>query len=281
MTDTASQREIKAAFRRQAKRFHPDLNPGDINAERQFKAIAEAYEVLGNAARRADYDRWFRMQSDSPPPSTNTLNVEAEQFVATFREASSRVQSVFFDAILPRYLEKYDFGRGYQLVFHLTRDLDARTYMDIASGPKPSFSTTQRMHQLMQSCPIHIDGGANGRPKGTRPWSTHLLTMRRLSLSVVTLYAGSFFAKGFARLIPSVALMETIVKEYIRHLQQLPPHQRPMLLRETQPEHPIPFTEKEARMLDYKHVVYRSIRYGVIGTGSLVLAQWLWATFVQ
>ena len=54
-----------------------------------------------------------------------------------------------------------------------------------------------------------------------------------------------------------------------------------MLLRETQPEHPIPFTEKEARMLDYKHVVYRSIRYGVIGTGSLVLAQWLWTTFVQ
>ena len=95
MTDTASQREIKAAFRRQAKRFHPDLNPGDTNAERQFKAIAEAYEVLGNEARRADYDRWFRMHSASPPPSTNTLNVEAEQFVATFREASSRVQSVF------------------------------------------------------------------------------------------------------------------------------------------------------------------------------------------
>lgn len=50
--------EIKAAYRRQAIKFHPDRNPGDKSAEAQFKAINEAYEVLSDAQKRAAYDRF-------------------------------------------------------------------------------------------------------------------------------------------------------------------------------------------------------------------------------
>lgn len=50
--------EIKAAYRRQAVKFHPDKNPGDKNAESQFKAINEAYEVLSDGQKRAAYDRF-------------------------------------------------------------------------------------------------------------------------------------------------------------------------------------------------------------------------------
>jgi len=50
--------EIKAAYRRQAVKFHPDKNPGDKNAEAQFKAINEAYEVLSDGQKRAAYDRF-------------------------------------------------------------------------------------------------------------------------------------------------------------------------------------------------------------------------------
>jgi curved DNA-binding protein CbpA len=46
---TASEKEIKQAFRKLARKFHPDVNPGDKTAETRFKEINEAYEVLGDA----------------------------------------------------------------------------------------------------------------------------------------------------------------------------------------------------------------------------------------
>jgi curved DNA-binding protein len=53
----ASEKEIKTAFRRLAQQYHPDKNPGDKRAEEKFKEINEAYEVLGDAQKRAKYDR--------------------------------------------------------------------------------------------------------------------------------------------------------------------------------------------------------------------------------
>lgn len=53
---TASEKEIKAAFRRLARKHHPDVNPGDKAAESRFKDINEAYEVLGDADKRRKYD---------------------------------------------------------------------------------------------------------------------------------------------------------------------------------------------------------------------------------
>ncbi|RMD66010.1 hypothetical protein D6833_02050, partial [Candidatus Parcubacteria bacterium] len=53
----ASAKEIKQAYRRLARRYHPDVNPGDATAEQRFKEIAEAYAVLGNPESRKRYDR--------------------------------------------------------------------------------------------------------------------------------------------------------------------------------------------------------------------------------
>jgi DnaJ-class molecular chaperone len=53
---TASEKEIKQAYRKLARKFHPDVNPGDATAERRFKEINEAYEVLGDATKRSKYD---------------------------------------------------------------------------------------------------------------------------------------------------------------------------------------------------------------------------------
>jgi curved DNA-binding protein len=53
---TASQKEIKQAFRKLARKHHPDVNPGDKAAETKFKEINEAYEVLGDADKRKKYD---------------------------------------------------------------------------------------------------------------------------------------------------------------------------------------------------------------------------------
>lgn len=54
---TASQDDIQKAFRQQAKKLHPDLNPGNKEAEKKFKDISAAYEVIGDKEKRARYDR--------------------------------------------------------------------------------------------------------------------------------------------------------------------------------------------------------------------------------
>ncbi|MEW8974492.1 MAG: DnaJ C-terminal domain-containing protein [Tissierellaceae bacterium] len=52
----ASQEEIKKAFRRLAKKYHPDLHPDDESAQEKFKEVNEAYEVLGNEDKKKKYD---------------------------------------------------------------------------------------------------------------------------------------------------------------------------------------------------------------------------------
>jgi DnaJ-class molecular chaperone len=54
----ASEKEIKQAYRRLARRYHPDVNPGDATAEHKFKEISEAYAILGNAENRKKYDQF-------------------------------------------------------------------------------------------------------------------------------------------------------------------------------------------------------------------------------
>lgn len=54
---SASEAEIKSAYRKLAKQYHPDKNPGDKKAEEKFKEINEAYEVLGEPTKRAKYDK--------------------------------------------------------------------------------------------------------------------------------------------------------------------------------------------------------------------------------
>ena len=59
LPETASQAEIRRAYKRLARQFHPDLNPNDPTAEENFKAVAGAYAVLSDATLRRKYDRGF------------------------------------------------------------------------------------------------------------------------------------------------------------------------------------------------------------------------------
>jgi len=54
----ATEKEIKQAYRRLARKYHPDVNPGDKTAEAKFKEINEAHEVLSDAEKRKKYDRF-------------------------------------------------------------------------------------------------------------------------------------------------------------------------------------------------------------------------------
>ena len=68
----AADEEIKKAYRKLARKFHPDLNPGDKTAEEQFKRLQEAYDVLSNAENRKLYDQygenWRAVKAGAGPP---------------------------------------------------------------------------------------------------------------------------------------------------------------------------------------------------------------------
>lgn len=71
---SATEEQIKAAYRKLARKFHPDLNPGDKAAEERFKELQEAYDVLSDAEKRKLYDQygenWRTVQQtgQAPPP---------------------------------------------------------------------------------------------------------------------------------------------------------------------------------------------------------------------
>src|SRR3981189_1534149 len=69
---TATEKEIKQAYRKLARKHHPDVNPGDKSAEARFKDLTEAYEVLGDPKKRRKYDElganWRMYEQGGAPP---------------------------------------------------------------------------------------------------------------------------------------------------------------------------------------------------------------------
>ncbi|HEY0788888.1 MAG TPA: DnaJ domain-containing protein, partial [Thermoanaerobaculia bacterium] len=58
--NNATEDEIKKAYRKLARKYHPDVNPGDKASEAKFKELSEAYAVLSDTEKRAKYDRLGR-----------------------------------------------------------------------------------------------------------------------------------------------------------------------------------------------------------------------------
>src|SRR4051812_28256043 len=83
---TATPDEIKKAYRKLARTHHPDLNPGDKEAEEKFKEVQEAYDVLSDPEKRKRYDRlgsnWRAGAAYRPPPdsSEEAGNGEPDEF---------------------------------------------------------------------------------------------------------------------------------------------------------------------------------------------------------
>src|SRR5262244_1339241 len=69
----ASADEIRKAYRKLARKYHPDLNPGDKSSEERFKNVQEAYDVLSDGKKRQMYDQ-YGVYSDNgfagPPPGS-------------------------------------------------------------------------------------------------------------------------------------------------------------------------------------------------------------------
>src|SRR5260370_5365036 len=64
----ATTKDIRTAFRKLARKYHPDLNPGDKSAEEKFKQLQEAYDVLSDTKKRQMYDQYGFYSDNAPPP---------------------------------------------------------------------------------------------------------------------------------------------------------------------------------------------------------------------
>ena len=65
LTRSASDAEIKSAYRKLARKYHPDSNQGNREAEEKFKEVNDAYTILSDERKRADYDRGAASQAKS------------------------------------------------------------------------------------------------------------------------------------------------------------------------------------------------------------------------
>jgi DnaJ-class molecular chaperone len=84
----ATEDQIRQAFRKLARKYHPDVNPGDKSAEEKFKELNEAYEVLSDSTKRKKYDQlganWRDGAEFTPPPGWGRTSVEYEDLGSVF-----------------------------------------------------------------------------------------------------------------------------------------------------------------------------------------------------
>src|SRR6185295_12437126 len=108
---TAKDDEIKKAYRKLARKYHPDLNPNNKQSEEKFKEIQEAYEVLSDADKRRKYDQlganWKNGADFTPPPNwggpgggfQGTVNMEDLFGRGRASESGGSSFSDFFEAL--------------------------------------------------------------------------------------------------------------------------------------------------------------------------------------
>ena len=100
----ASEEEIKKAYRKLAKKYHPDANPGDKVAEKNFKEISEAYAILSDKAKRKEYDKTRNSNSFSGNPFSD-INFSAYENI--FKSYENIFHGVKYDDIMKDLFKEY------------------------------------------------------------------------------------------------------------------------------------------------------------------------------
>lgn len=184
---SASEDDIRKAYRKLARKHHPDVNPGDKSAEENFKEINEAYEVLSDPDKRKKYDQlgpnWKANSGFSPPPDFQNANTDFEGFGNGFgsgRGASGF--SDFFESLFGR-----DRAAGAGSGFRMGGgDVDAEITLTLEEAHRGEKRTISL--QLNETCP---DCGGTGIKDGKScPTCRGTGVVRRRKSFDVTIPAG-------------------------------------------------------------------------------------------
>lgn len=151
VTKGASDDEIKKAFRQQAKKYHPDLHPGDKDCEAKFKEVNEAYSILSDPDKKAKYDRYGQAGVDP-----NGFGGGGYGGGAYDVDLGDIFSSFFGGGFGGGSRKRTGPQKGADLLYHMNLD-----FMEAAFGVTKSFQLTKE--DLCRSC------SGTGAQAGTTP----------------------------------------------------------------------------------------------------------------
>jgi curved DNA-binding protein len=174
---TATDKEIKQAFRKMARKHHPDVNPGDKSAEARFKDLNEAYEVLGDPEKRKKYDELganWRMYEQAGAPGAGQGFPGGSPFAGGFHVRTDGGQGGFRtmteDDMREMFGDANPFSDFFQTFFGGSMDEDPQDPRRTARGG--SARTRARAgRDVEQEIELGLEDAYNG-------------TMRRLGISL-------------------------------------------------------------------------------------------------
>ena len=229
---TADAQTLKKAYRTQAKQWHPDVNKAS-GAEARFKEVARAWEVLSDPRRRQEYDRTGKTATRS------NVDAATASFLREFHDAARWMTDLFFDEILPRYIERYLIGRGVWMLRQMLADVENHTMMDILTAPEPSQQSRKRAAMARTITPVVVRAVAyvdlEGKPIFGRSTNHFGVLGAAWGWSgQIELYAGSFLLAKLtdpSRL--AAEILPVLAREYVRLVEDLLPQDlRPLRTRE-------------------------------------------------
>lgn len=164
----ADDKQLKKAFRKFARKYHPDLNPNNKEAEQRFKEVNEAYEILSDPAKRKQYDSFGHAAFDAGFQGSEGFRTRTGGFdprAAQDRGFGSIFEDIFGDVFSGRRESQPVPETGKDLVYNLEIDLkDAyhgtSTYVNIQRGAR------LQSEQIMVKIPPGVDNGTKVRVAG-------------------------------------------------------------------------------------------------------------------
>nr|WP_315250652.1 J domain-containing protein [uncultured Flavobacterium sp.] len=176
LSKTATEADIKKAYRKLARKYHPDLSPNDKNAENKFKEINEANEVLSNSENRKKYDKYGKDWKQAEEFEKSGYNPNQQQNSGT-RQQSSAFSGDFSDFFQSMYGNSGG-ARGREAKYR-GQDLNAGlqlTLNDVYKTHKQTLTVNNKNIRItipagvengqIIKIPGHGTPGANGGPNG-------------------------------------------------------------------------------------------------------------------
>jgi molecular chaperone DnaJ len=176
----ASAPEVKRAYRRLARKYHPDINPGDKSSEEKFKQLRQAYDVLSDPEKRRSYDRLgvYQEAQEKGDPGGSAGGFAGFDFGATGRDSGRSFSDIFADLFTSKRAASGP-EKGQDLEHHVSIPfLEAihgtqarvrvnRTTMCLTCRGKGSVRGTR-----LQDCPACGGAGRVDQMRGTMRFST-------------------------------------------------------------------------------------------------------------
>ncbi len=162
VAENASQEDIKKAFRKLAKQYHPDRNKGDKAAENKFKDISEAYDVLSDQQKRQQYDMMRRYGGFDPRQTQGGQGFDPSQFQQSFHFEDQGGFGSFADIFSSIFGDEDIFGGRRESRPRKSRGSDLALGLEISFDE--SISGTSKTIGLNRPEACEICGGTGAEP---------------------------------------------------------------------------------------------------------------------